>query len=81
MRAEGGDVTCRRCWASTATFNASARAESRCRADPKAVEAAAKTSMVSQIQAMLDFHAEGIPTFDYGNNRTCRSSSAQIRTQ
>ena len=37
-------------------------------ADPKAVEAAAKTSMVGHVQAMLDFHAQGIPTLDYGNN-------------
>src|SRR6187455_2115304 len=37
-------------------------------ADPKAVEAAAKTSMVGHVQAMLDFHARGIPTLDYGNN-------------
>src|SRR5204862_1416581 len=42
--------------------------ESRREADPKAVEAAAKTSMVSHVQAMLDFHAQGIPTLDYGNN-------------
>src|ERR1035438_1006049 len=42
--------------------------ESRRKADPKAVEAAAKTSMVSHVQAMLDFHAQGIPTLDYGNN-------------
>src|SRR6186713_2521538 len=37
-------------------------------ADPKAVEAAAKTSMVGHVQAMLDFYAQGIPTLDYGNN-------------
>src|SRR6202166_1071094 len=42
--------------------------ESRRSADPKAVEAAAKTSMVDHVQAMLDFHAQGIPTLDYGNN-------------
>src|SRR5712672_2411281 len=42
--------------------------ESGRKADPKAVEAAAKTSMVSHVQAMLDFHAQGIPTLDYGNN-------------
>src|SRR5712672_2310553 len=42
--------------------------ESGRKADPKAVEAAAKTSMVSHVQAMLDFHAKGIPTLDYGNN-------------
>src|SRR6201997_2146432 len=37
-------------------------------ADPKAVETAAKRSMVDHVQAMLDFHAQGIPTLDYGNN-------------
>ena len=42
--------------------------ETRRQADPKAVEAAAKTSMVGHVQAMLDFHALGIPTLDYGNN-------------
>ena len=42
--------------------------EERRRTDPKAVEAAAKRSMVDHVQAMLDFHARGIPTFDYGNN-------------
>jgi len=42
--------------------------EARRAADPKAVETAAKTSMVDHVQAMLDFHARGIPTLDYGNN-------------
>src|SRR5882757_1643981 len=42
--------------------------ECRREADPKTVEAAAKTSMVGHVQAMLDFHAQGIPTLDYGNN-------------
>src|SRR5712672_1258724 len=37
-------------------------------AAPKAVEEAAKTSMVGHVQAMLDFNAQGIPTLDYGNN-------------
>jgi urocanate hydratase len=36
--------------------------------DPKAVAAAARRSMVSHVQAMLDFHAMGVPTLDYGNN-------------
>src|SRR4051794_20019826 len=39
--------------------------ESRRETDPKAVEAAAKTSMVGHVQAMLDFHGQGIPTLDY----------------
>jgi len=36
--------------------------------DPKAVEKAAKESMAVQVRAMLDFHAMGVPTLDYGNN-------------
>jgi urocanate hydratase len=36
--------------------------------DPAAVAAAAKQSMVAQVAAMLVFHRQGIPTFDYGNN-------------
>jgi urocanate hydratase len=35
---------------------------------PKEVEKAARASMKVQVQAMLDFHAQGIPTVDYGNN-------------
>ena len=35
---------------------------------PKDVELAAKRSMVEHVQAMLDFHAMGVPTLDYGNN-------------
>ena len=36
--------------------------------DPDAVVAAAVESMAVHVRAMLDFHASGIPTFDYGNN-------------
>ena len=36
--------------------------------DPDGVAAAAKASMGVQVLAMLDFHAAGIPTVDYGNN-------------
>lgn len=36
--------------------------------DPKAVAKAAKKSMAVQVRAMLDFHKQGIPTVDYGNN-------------
>lgn len=36
--------------------------------DPKGTTTAAKKSMAVQVQAMLDFHAQGIPTVDYGNN-------------
>jgi len=35
---------------------------------PDEVERAARASMRIHVQAMLDFHAQGIPTFDYGNN-------------
>ena len=36
--------------------------------DPGAVVAAAKDSMAAHVRAMLDFQAQGVPTFDYGNN-------------
>lgn len=36
--------------------------------DPQKVIHAAKESMAIQVQAMLAFHQQGIPTFDYGNN-------------
>ena len=36
--------------------------------DPKAVEKAARASMKIQVQAMLDFWNQGVPTLDYGNN-------------
>jgi urocanate hydratase len=36
--------------------------------DPQQVISAAKKSMALQVQAMLAFHQQGIPTFDYGNN-------------
>ncbi|HWE44893.1 MAG TPA: urocanate hydratase [Caulobacteraceae bacterium] len=36
--------------------------------DPAAVEAAARTSIKTHVQAMLDFWKQGIPTLDYGNN-------------
>ncbi|TDQ61935.1 urocanate hydratase [Maritalea mobilis] len=36
--------------------------------NPKLVEKEARASMKVQVQAMLDFHARGIPTVDYGNN-------------
>lgn len=40
----------------------------RAQTEPKAVAAAARQSMAVQVEAMLDFHNEGIPTVDYGNN-------------
>jgi len=36
--------------------------------DPKKVERAARTAMAKHVEAMLEFHKQGIPTFDYGNN-------------
>lgn len=36
--------------------------------DPHKVIQAAKESMAIQVKAMLDFHLQGIATFDYGNN-------------
>jgi urocanate hydratase len=36
--------------------------------DPRAVEAAAKSSIAAHVRAMLDFHRMGVPTLDYGNN-------------
>ncbi|MGG7518116.1 urocanate hydratase [Allorhizobium undicola] len=36
--------------------------------DPKAVEAAARASMKTHVQAMVDFWNMGVPTLDYGNN-------------
>ncbi|MGI9199695.1 MAG: urocanate hydratase [Woeseiaceae bacterium] len=37
-------------------------------ANPDGVAAAAREAMAVHVRAMLDFHAQGIPTFDYGNN-------------
>ncbi|MGO1079596.1 urocanate hydratase [Inquilinus sp. CA228] len=45
-----------------------AEAESRRLTDPDGVVRAAKESMAAHVRAMLDFHAMGIPTLDYGNN-------------
>jgi urocanate hydratase len=36
--------------------------------DPESVAKAAKASMATHVKAMLDFHAAGVPTVDYGNN-------------
>ena len=40
----------------------------RRKADPAGTARAAKASMRDHVEAMLAFHAQGIPTFDYGNN-------------
>jgi urocanate hydratase len=42
--------------------------EERRKSDPKAVERAARQSMAEHVRAMLAWHAQGVPTFDYGNN-------------
>jgi urocanate hydratase len=42
--------------------------ESRRESEPKAVEQAARRSMCEHVRAMLDFHRQGVPTLDYGNN-------------
>ena len=36
--------------------------------DPATVAKPAKVSMATPVRAMLDFHAAGVPTVDYGNN-------------
>ncbi|MDH4071672.1 MAG: urocanate hydratase [Gammaproteobacteria bacterium] len=38
------------------------------KSDPDAVAEAAKKSMAVHVEAMLGYHAMGVPTFDYGNN-------------
>ena len=42
--------------------------EDKRQSDPAAVEAAARTSIVAHVQAMLDFQSAGVPVVDYGNN-------------
>jgi urocanate hydratase len=42
--------------------------ETQRKSDPRAVEAAARASIVHHVNAMLAFHARGVPTVDYGNN-------------
>jgi urocanate hydratase len=42
--------------------------EKRRESDPKSVEKASKRSMAEHVRAMLDFHKQGVPTLDYGNN-------------
>jgi len=44
------------------------RWESLRRSAPEQVEAAARASMATHVEAMLAFHDLGIPVFDYGNN-------------
>ncbi|NID16775.1 urocanate hydratase [Luteibacter yeojuensis] len=40
----------------------------RRKSDPAGTARAAKASMRRHVEAMLAFHAKGVPTFDYGNN-------------
>jgi len=42
--------------------------ETRRNKDPQSVAAAARKSVAKHVRAMLSFAAQGIPTFDYGNN-------------
>jgi urocanate hydratase len=42
--------------------------EAKRASNPAAVAQAARRSIAKHVQAMLDFAAQGIPTFDYGNN-------------
>jgi urocanate hydratase len=42
--------------------------EERRQSDPAGVAQAAKASMRAHVAAMLKFHAQGVPTLDYGNN-------------
>jgi urocanate hydratase len=38
------------------------------RSHPARVATAARHSMAAHVRAMLEFHKQGVPTFDYGNN-------------
>jgi urocanate hydratase len=44
------------------------QAEQLRQSDPQRVIREARRSMAVHVRAMLDFHRQGIPTFDYGNN-------------
>jgi urocanate hydratase len=45
-----------------------AEARAKRESDPKAVEKAARASMRTHVEAMVDFWNAGVPTLDYGNN-------------
>jgi urocanate hydratase len=47
-------------------------------ADPARIERAAKESMAHHVAAMVAFHRQGIPTFDYGNNIRQMASDAGL---
>src|SRR5437868_4100288 len=42
--------------------------EARQATDPKGVERAARESIAVHVRALLAWHRDGVPTFDYGNN-------------
>jgi urocanate hydratase len=42
--------------------------QKRRESEPKEVERAARQSMAAHVRAMLEFHRQGVPTLDYGNN-------------
>jgi urocanate hydratase len=42
--------------------------EDKRESDPKAVEAAARATMRTHVEAMVQMHRDGVPTLDYGNN-------------
>ena len=46
--------------------------------DPETYVALAKESMARQVRAMLGFHGEGVPTFDYGNNIRAMAQDAGV---
>ncbi len=48
------------------------------RSDPERVAREAAASIAVHVQAMLDFHAQGIPTVDYGNNIRQRAKDAGV---
>ena len=47
-------------------------------ADPQEYVRLAKDSMAVQVRAMLGFHEQGIPTFDYGNNIRAMARDAGV---
>jgi Urocanate hydratase len=55
----------------------------RRKSDPEGTRDAAKHSMRTHVEAMLAFHAQGIPTFDYGNNirQMAKTKAAPTRSR
>ena len=47
--------------------------------DQAQVMAASRISMATHVQALLDFHKMGIPTFDYGNNSRQEAFNAGVK--